>query len=429
MASNWRTHATRRLLVTMAAHLPLFLLAAHYFDSNLTLALVATPLIVGGPAVACWSMGASRFTSMLCGVSLMCLSALLIHLSHGMIEMHFHVFVSIALLIILGDWAAILSAAGTIAVHHIVFWMFFPASVFNYPAGFGIVLLHAAFVIVETVPACSLAETYRRARDAEAITASKLPAAAETLARQTELVAELGETLKTNAEAQRVSVEDTLTAVGEIETVASRNAEQAEKFMELVRDLFERGLKSASRSARQMSDKMDAIHASSREVTGILGTIDMIAFQTNILALNAAVEAARAGEAGAGFGVVAGEVRSLAQRCAAAAEQTRTLVNISAKNSQAATAFVETLNADLVQLVSQGERFRSLFQEILQGSRDQSQQLAQVGSIQRDAQENSEGLAHVSEQTAEAAHSLRLQTKEMGELVSALRGVHAEPAR
>lgn len=78
------------------------------------------------------------------------MSGILIHLSNGMIEFHFHIFVVLAWMIVFGNPWALLTAAATAAVHHLAFYFILPSSVFNYQAGISIVLLHAAFVVAET---------------------------------------------------------------------------------------------------------------------------------------------------------------------------------------------------------------------------------------------------------------------------------------
>ena len=95
-------------------------------------------------------------------------------------------------------------------------------------------------------------------------------------------------------------------------------------------------------AVRDAVNTMREIAQDSSRIEDIVGVIDGIAFQTNILALNAAVEAARAGEQGKSFAVVAGEVRSLAQRSATAAKEIKQLLNTSGATVQAGSTQVET---------------------------------------------------------------------------------------
>lgn len=101
------------------------------------------------------SRAGSRLTRCCFAVGLMVMAALHINQARGMIEVHFGIFVLLAVLTFYRDWLPILIAALVIAVHHVSFHALhnagFPVYVMHHGGGWGVVLVHALYVVVETV--------------------------------------------------------------------------------------------------------------------------------------------------------------------------------------------------------------------------------------------------------------------------------------
>jgi methyl-accepting chemotaxis protein len=171
----------------------------------------------------------------------------------------------------------------------------------------------------------------------------------------------------------------------------------------------------------QVVSTMEEINASSRRIGDIIGTIDGIAFQTNILALNAAVEAARAGEQGRGFAVVAAEVRSLAQRSAEAAREIKALIGASVERVEAGSQLVSDAGGTMTEIVASVQRVSDIIAEISAATREQSSGIGQVnGSVSQLDQMTQQNAALV-EESAAAAESLREQAGRLAGVVGAFR--------
>jgi methyl-accepting chemotaxis protein len=172
---------------------------------------------------------------------------------------------------------------------------------------------------------------------------------------------------------------------------------------------------------RQVVQTMERIRASSTRIADIIGTIDGIAFQTNILALNAAVEAARAGEQGRGFAVVAGEVRMLAQRSAEAAHEIKTLIGGSVEQVEAGTRVVRQAGGTMEDIVGLSQRVSQLLGEIATGAREQSLGIGQIGAAVQDLDRMTQQNAALVEQTAAAAAAMKDQAGQLANQVSRFR--------
>ena len=173
---------------------------------------------------------------------------------------------------------------------------------------------------------------------------------------------------------------------------------------------------------------MHSINENSKQVADIIGIINGIAFQTNILALNAAVEAARAGEQGRGFGVVAGEVRTLAQRSAQAAKEIKSLISRSTDEINVGYKEASAAGRMMGEIVGSVQRVSAVVQEIAASTALQSSGIEQIDdaitSIDQATQQN----AALVEQSSAAATLLRDSAAGLMGAVSSFR-VEGEPDR
>jgi len=202
------------------------------------------------------------------------------------------------------------------------------------------------------------------------------------------------------------TVRQTAAAAGQAKTLAATAAGVAERGGQVV---------------AQVVTTMQDINASSRRINDIIGTIDGIAFQTNILALNAAVEAARAGEQGRGFAVVASEVRSLAQRSAEAAKQIKTLIGASVERVEAGSLLVASAGTTMNDIVASVQRVADIVGEISSAAEEQSSGIGQVNRAVTDLDHMTQQNAALVEQSAAAAESLKEQASTLTTLVATFR--------
>ena len=362
------------------------------------------------------------------GISFMFFAALHIHQSAGMLEMHFGIFVLLAILISFRDYLVILTAAATIAVHHLLFmWLQMQGSgVFLVPEqslSLGVILVHAVFVVVEAgVLMLICRQSYRegmvgqtlfdateqlltsdgrveltyRCADIDSRVINNFNAVFDTLHKTLTIIEQQSGSLKNESGILREEGDALALSMRNEMNEVERIAAATEQMSHSIQDVFnlsqqvlqyakstetaaDEGKASVSNTidsvqqlASQLSDtgrKVNDVASATVDIRKVLDVIQSIAEQTNLLALNAAIEAARAGEQGRGFAVVADEVRTLASRTRGSTDEIKQLIERLVDNSEQSVTEVRRSVEQLEDTRQHAEQSGQLLQTILEHAR------------------------------------------------------------
>jgi len=260
---------------------------------------------------------------------------------------------------------------------------------------------------------------YKNIRNLLTSTVNNLTDTANQMAAASEQVSSSSQSVAQGATEQASSLQETSATLEELASMARQNADNAKQANQIAQET-RNAANEGARSMEELESAMAAINDSSEKISKIIKVIEEIAFQTNLLALNAAVEAARAGEHGKGFAVVAEEVRNLAQRSAAAAKETASLIEESVNKAHNGTEITKKVAESLNNIVTNVKRVTDLIAEIAAASQEQAEGVTQLNVAVSQMDSVTQQNASAAEQSAAASEELSAQAEGLTKVVEEL---------
>lgn len=426
-----------------------------------------------------------RITRITHGLSFMVFAALFIHQAQGMIEFHFSIFVLLAFLLFYRDWLVIITAAALIAVHHLSFNFLQESGagvyIFSQTTGMQIVLIHAGFVVFESLILVYMAVLGRKeglqseeiteivkhlaVKDGTIDLSYQVDNAKSDLAnglqqyvsvvRQAivdtqhsclEIDQSTSDTASKNKEAslktQEQQSETTLlaSAIEEMTQSFHEVANNAQQTAHATRETGEKAfngnatvenvqalIEQMAKTIKSSVETMHKLESDCNEIAGVVDVISNIAEQTNLLALNAAIEAARAGESGRGFSVVADEVRNLAQSSAQSTNQIQAIVSRLQQSSQLACHSMDQCSSNADEGTAGMLEVKTILQEITESVNQVNEMNLQIATASEQqsavAEEVNKNVVHINQLASdidETVQSSSSQTDSLSQLSRSL---------
>ena len=242
--------------------------------------------------------------------------------------------------------------------------------------------------------------------------ADQVTAAADIVSSSSGQLSSASQGLAEGVSEQAASLEETSSSLEEISSIAKQTADNSVRAGDLMRQA-QGAAQKVIQCLGGLTASMQDVSASSEQTSKIVKNIDEIAFQTNLLALNAAIEAARAGEAGAGFAVVAEEVRNLALRAAESAQSTAGLIEDTVQKIKQGVELVQKTNEAFAELGKYRVGVTDLIDQITVAAKEQAEGVEQVNRAVAEMDKVTQQTAATAEESASTASELNAQAEEL----------------